>query len=132
MSNLYPKTTGANVTRPNGTTAEQMFTALPEIIMGTTKMESGSTYTLSKSYTQFKYLIVIYAPFSDLVCCQTMLLPTQFVNNQPNQYLLTSQTTANAYAMAQIGFTNENTLKVQSIGGVGNYPDTYVRICGIK
>lgn len=132
MSNLYPKTTSTAVTRPNGTTAEETFQDLCEIIMTTAKMESGSTYTLSKSYTQFRYLIVIYAPFIDLVCCQTMLVPTQFVNSQPNQYLLTSQTTANAYAMAQIGFTNENTLKVQSIGGVGNYPDTYVRICGIK
>ena len=95
MSNLYPKTTSTAVTRPNGTTSEQMFTALPEIIMGTTKMEDGQNYTMAKPYTQFRYLIVIYAPFNELACCQTMLLPTQFINNLPNQYLLTTHTTAN-------------------------------------
>lgn len=133
MSNLYPKTTSTAVTRPNGTTAEQMFTALPEIIMGTTKIEQDQTYTLNRPYTDFRYLLFLYAPLATLNCVNSMLFPVRFIKNGvKSQFLCTASVGNTSAARAQIGFVDETTLGVHAISGEGNYPDLYVRICGIK
>lgn len=133
MCNIYPKTTSTAVTRPNGTTAEQMFTALPEIIMGTTKMENDQTYTLNRTYADFRYLLFLYAPLSNLNCVHTMLFPVRFIKNGTlNQFSFSANISNTSTARAQIGFVDETTLGVQAVSGEGNYPDMYVRICGVK
>ena len=134
MSNLYPKTTSENVTRPNGKTAEASFTDVPEILMNA-KMEKSKTYTLSNSIDQFRYLLIMYASLSSLYCMNTMLVPVNFIEKgatASNQFNMHCRLTETSYSYAQIGFTNETTLKVGDKNGSGNYPDVYVKICGIR
>ncbi len=135
MSNLYPKTTSEQVTRPNGKTAEASFTDVPEILMNTTKMEKSQTYTLSKSIDQFRYLLIIYSSLTNLSCMNTMLVPVRFIEKgttASNQFNLHCRITETSYSYAQIGFINGTTLKVGDKNGSGNYPDMYVKICGIR
>lgn len=132
--NLYPKTTSNNVTRPNGKTAEASFTDLPEILMNA-KMEKNNTYTLSKSIDQFRYLLIMYASLSSLHCMNTMLVPVRFIEkgtSASNQFNLHCRINETSYSSSQIGFVDGTTLKAQTAEGSGNYPDVYVKICGIR
>ncbi len=135
MSNLYPKTTSEQVTRPNGKTAEASFTDVPEILMNTTKMEKSQTYTLSKSIDQFRYLLIIYSSLPGLSCMNTMLVPVGLISkgtSASNQFNLHCRLNENSYSFSQIGFVDDTTLKAQTAEGSGNYPDMYVEICGIR
>ena len=102
--------------------------------MNTTKMEKSQTYT-SKSIDQFRYLLIIYSSLPGLSCMNTMLVPVGLISkgtSASNQFNLHCRITETSYSYAQIGFTNGTTLKVGDKNGSGNYPDMYVKICGIR
>ncbi len=108
---------------------------VPEILMNTTKMEKSQTYTLNKSIDQFRYLLIIYSALPSLSCMNTMLVPVGLISkgtSASNQFNLHCRITETSYSYSQVGFLNSTTLRAQTADGNGNYPDMYVKICGIR
>lgn len=130
--NIDPITSSEAVMRPNGRTAEAEFAMVPEIILGTTLMEVGKKFALTKSYEQFRYLYIMYSNLESLGCMQCMLLATRFIDGRKNLLSLHARISEASYAYSQIGFTNTTTLEASTATGSGTYPNMYVKICGIK
>lgn len=132
MSNVDVLTSSDAVKRKNGRTAEDEFTMVPEIILGTTLIEKSGKYTLAKSYSGFRYLYIMYGQLKSLSCMQTQLIATRFISGNKNQLLLQSAISETSGANAQIGFTGETTIEVQTVTATGTYPEMYIKVCGIR
>lgn len=132
MSNVDVLTSSDAVKRKNGRSAEDEFTMVPEIILGTTLVEKNGNYKMAKPYSGFRYLYIMYGQLESLSCMQTMLVAVRFINGKKNQFLLHTELSTTSSAIAQIGFTNETTIEVQTASAKGEYPNMYLKVCGIR